>query len=201
MPRNVERDQELRKERRGQILRASVELFATKGITVTKISDIAKKAGVSHGLVYNYFQSKEEILATLIQEELDGLKEHLQKVLKLDIDPKTKLIQVLHDWNKDKSYYTVFHQIFVDQVMISEGVSDEVRESLKKKSDEGLQLLAKIFKAGQLSGDFIDGDPKQHALFFFSLIRALILAEAREGLKSPLDEKVLIYFIKSNLSE
>lgn len=48
-------------ERREQIKKAARKVFAIKGIAGTKISMIAAEAGISQGLTYRYFQSKEEL--------------------------------------------------------------------------------------------------------------------------------------------
>ena len=51
--------------RRRQILDAAITLFDEQGFSTTKYSDISDKAGISKGLVYRYFNSKEEILLAL----------------------------------------------------------------------------------------------------------------------------------------
>jgi AcrR family transcriptional regulator len=55
-------DVRLVEERRGQILRAAVKLFSDEGYYTTTISQIAKEAGVSTGLIYQYFGDKDDIL-------------------------------------------------------------------------------------------------------------------------------------------
>jgi AcrR family transcriptional regulator len=55
-------DARLVEERRGQILRAAVKLFSDEGYYTTTISQIAKQAGVSTGLIYQYFGDKDDIL-------------------------------------------------------------------------------------------------------------------------------------------
>jgi len=55
-------DSRLVKERRGQILRAAVKLFSDRGYYTTTISQIAREAGVSTGLIYQYFGDKDDIL-------------------------------------------------------------------------------------------------------------------------------------------
>ena len=49
-------------ERRGQILRAAVKLFSEKSYYTTTVQEIAKEAGVSTGLIYQYFGDKDDIL-------------------------------------------------------------------------------------------------------------------------------------------
>ena len=54
--------------RRQQILEAAIEVFAERGFHSSRVSDIAKQAGVAYGLVYHYFVNKEEILRTIFLE-------------------------------------------------------------------------------------------------------------------------------------
>ena len=55
-------------EKRRQILDAAVRVFAQQGFHATRVSDIADEAGVAYGLVYHYFNSKEEVLNELFVE-------------------------------------------------------------------------------------------------------------------------------------
>lgn len=64
-PKSIDQLQEIREQRKEQILNAALELFAQLGYHATSMSQISKKAGISKGLSYNYFESKEEILSTL----------------------------------------------------------------------------------------------------------------------------------------
>lgn len=58
-----------RKEARpGEILEAALELFAEKGFAATKLTEVAKHAGVSKGTVYLYFESKEALFQALVKE-------------------------------------------------------------------------------------------------------------------------------------
>jgi AcrR family transcriptional regulator len=55
-------------ERREQILAAAVRVFAERGYEATRISDIAREAGVAYGLVYHYFGSRDAILDAVFHE-------------------------------------------------------------------------------------------------------------------------------------
>jgi len=57
--------------RKATILRAAVDIFASKGYHGCRIADVAKAAGVAYGLVYHYFDSKDEVLDTLFLERWD----------------------------------------------------------------------------------------------------------------------------------
>ncbi|MCK6546112.1 TetR/AcrR family transcriptional regulator [Myxococcota bacterium] len=55
-------------DRRKQILQAAVEVFAERGFHRTRVSDIAKRAGVAYGLIYHYFDSKDDVLSSVFED-------------------------------------------------------------------------------------------------------------------------------------
>lgn len=75
VPRTEEQFEEIRESKKSLIQEVALELFATKGYHTTSISMIAKSAGISKGLLYNYFESKEELLNAIIN---NGLQQVIQ---------------------------------------------------------------------------------------------------------------------------
>ncbi len=67
-PRSKEDFAKIRSESRKAIVDAAMTLFARKGVSDTTMADIAKKAGISKGLIYNYFPGKLDILDFLVTE-------------------------------------------------------------------------------------------------------------------------------------
>lgn len=65
MPRTREQLEELRNQKIALIERTAMRCFAEKGFHNTSISTIAKEAGISAGLTYNYFSSKDELLKSI----------------------------------------------------------------------------------------------------------------------------------------
>ena len=80
-PRSNEQFKQIRKESKDKILVAALELFAIDGYHNTSISKIAKHAGISKGLMYNYFESKEELLTSVVTMSLDDAKEITENIL------------------------------------------------------------------------------------------------------------------------
>jgi len=76
-PRSPEQFAEIREERKAQILEAALEVFARDSFHGASISSVAKRAGISKGLIYNYFKSKEEILISLVVDVFDDVMEQL----------------------------------------------------------------------------------------------------------------------------
>jgi TetR/AcrR family transcriptional regulator, fatty acid metabolism regulator protein len=73
-------------DKRRVILDAAVRVFARQGFHTCRVSDIADEAGVAYGLVYHYFQSKDQILDTLFLERWDVM---LAAIAEVDLSPRT----------------------------------------------------------------------------------------------------------------
>lgn len=67
-PRTAKQFEDIRRERKKEILEAALHLFAGEGYHTASVSKIARKAGVSKGLMYNYFTGKEDVLKTLVMD-------------------------------------------------------------------------------------------------------------------------------------
>jgi TetR/AcrR family fatty acid metabolism transcriptional regulator len=67
-------------DKRRLILDAAVRVFARQGFHACRVSDIADEAGVAYGLVYHYFDSKDEILDTLFLERWNVMLELIRRV-------------------------------------------------------------------------------------------------------------------------
>ncbi len=72
-PRTPEQFEKIRRTRKTLILDTALKLFANEGFYKTSISDIAGKAGISKGLIYNYFESKEALIRTIAFNGINNL--------------------------------------------------------------------------------------------------------------------------------
>ncbi len=88
-PRRQTRNEEIREASIGKILDAALELFSSHGYEYTSMSQIARVAGISKGLIYNYFESKEQMLHAMIENLQKGEEKYLE-VFKED-DPRSVL--------------------------------------------------------------------------------------------------------------
>ena len=70
MPRSAAQSEAARLRSATVIRHAALELFAEHGFHATTIAHIAKRAGVSKGLVHNYFATKEDLLVAIVVDEL-----------------------------------------------------------------------------------------------------------------------------------
>lgn len=81
-PRTEHQFEQIREARKHDIMVAALELFAAEGFHTTSISKIAARAGISKGLIYNYYSSKEDLIKSII---FNGL-EHITRLVDTDKD-------------------------------------------------------------------------------------------------------------------
>ena len=75
MPRTKEQFEKIRESRKQHIMNTAMELFAKEGYGHVSIALLAKQAGISKGLMYNYFDSKEQLLKEILDT---GMEEVMQ---------------------------------------------------------------------------------------------------------------------------
>ena len=90
MPRTKEQNKEIREKTKKLILDSAFKLFAEKGFQSTSMNDIAMFAGVSKGLAYNYFESKQKIVEEIMNNVI-GMFAEVYKPIQLEKDPYIKL--------------------------------------------------------------------------------------------------------------
>ena len=74
-----------------QIIDAAVRVFARNGFSNSRVSDIAREAGIASGTIYLYFKTKDEILVTLFREKMAEFVDTLRKEIAGEPDARAKL--------------------------------------------------------------------------------------------------------------
>jgi AcrR family transcriptional regulator len=76
-----------------EILDAALELFTEKGFSATRMLDVAKKAGISKGTLYLYFENKEAIFRAVVQEMMAPRLDEFEEMVKLYKGPSDVLLR------------------------------------------------------------------------------------------------------------
>jgi AcrR family transcriptional regulator len=76
-PRTPKQFQEIREEKMALIMDVALQHFASEGYFKTTITHLAKHAGISKGLIYNYFESKEALLKAIIHRSVNEVYGYL----------------------------------------------------------------------------------------------------------------------------
>lgn len=160
-------------DRKKQILKAAVEVFAERGFHRTRVSDIARRAGVAYGLIYHYFDSKDAVLNAVFETNWSVFLKVLRD-LKAASEPGDALekLRCVADLLLDALEVAPA----IMQVVIQE-VSRSDRFVEVQKLDafrEGFELVKGIIEDGQARGDLRDDvDPMVVAHAFFGALETV----------------------------
>ncbi len=175
MPRSKEQNNDLRDERRKQLLKAALKVFACRGYAATKISDIAIEAGFSHGLIHYYFESKEEIYIVVVQQTAQLSHEAIDRFRHMQGSP-LEIIRIFIDRNLNylDAEENALRWLIMIQVAISDSVPSETK-ALLQSNFYPMEMIQKLIAEGQKIGEIVEGNPERLATTFWSLIQGLIL--------------------------
>ena len=194
MPRNKEANQKVRDERREKILASALLLFATKGLAATRISDIAEKTGMSQGLVYHYYKSKEEIFVELIDGAMTKMNEAALNLEKLPVSAREKVVLAVEGLLKgfETNASTTSYYFLITQTALADAYPEEAKEIIRTQNDVKYDVMVRIFKQGQADGTIKNYDPQQMATQFFSAINGLALNKAIYGDRFTMPDKQIL---------
>lgn len=185
MARNKELNQKIKDERREQILSNALMLFAKKGISATKITDISSASHISQGLMYHYYRSKEEVFIELIRIAFNRMNEACRWLESQPLSPKEKIkfaieeLVKLLEQNEDASRY----HFLIAQATASEAIPEEAKDIIKKENTFPYEVIAQIIIEGQKDGSIKKYDAKELALVFWTSINGLAIYKAVHGEK------------------
>jgi TetR/AcrR family fatty acid metabolism transcriptional regulator len=83
-------------EKPQQIIQAAVRVFARKGYFSSRVSDIAREAGIAAGTIYLYFKTKEDILITLFREKMSVFVSSMRRAIADEPDAVAKVRRLVH---------------------------------------------------------------------------------------------------------
>src|SRR5712671_1542264 len=157
-------------DKRRLILDAAVRVFAHKGFHTSRVGDIAKEAGVAHGLLYHYFSSKDEVLETIFRENWGVLVERINAVEQTGEPARDQLRHVaaivLRTWRHQPDVV----RVLVREIARSPEIQERIAELVKP-----IEAIRRIIERGQENGEFrADLDPALAAVVFYGGIDELL---------------------------
>ncbi len=182
-PRTKEQIALLRADRKETILMAALERFANQGYHSTSVSDIARQAGISKGLIYNYYDSKEALLTGLLERLMEDGDEY-REAMQQD-DPKVAL----------HSLFTLFKENLINKkelwrLAISLSVQKEVGNFDFMKENMRHKIEAILLVLEQLLGAMKIDRPKEEALAIGAILDGISLQYVVAGENYPLEDLV-----------
>ena len=142
-PRTKDQFSEIRQKSKENIENIALELFALKGYHATSISQIAEKAGISKGLLYNYFESKERLLDSIITKVYDELMKIVSTNENLPADKliEQMIIQTIDHLKKNITFWRLY--LFL---VHQSDVQKQLKELYEKMRDDYMNFVVKLFE-------------------------------------------------------
>lgn len=144
-----------RAERRAQILSSAIQCFSEQGYENTTVDDIVRAAGISKGMVYTYFKSKEAIFLGIVDDKTNQFMDHLDEVLYTLPTAWEKLSYVLDIRRhrpltiESRKWTSVYLEFFLSSSR------DEHRQTfMRERYQRYLKLLVDVIEDGKRSGEF-----------------------------------------------
>lgn len=159
-------------DRKKQILKAAVAVFAERGFHRTRVSDIAKRAGVAYGLIYHYFDSKDHVLNSVFEENWSVFLKVLRDLRDdEELDAAEKLRRIAALLIDALQVAPSIIQVIIQEISRSDRYLHEEKVSA---FNEAFDIVHDVIAAGQGAGTLRDGlDPKVAAYMFFGALETI----------------------------
>jgi TetR/AcrR family fatty acid metabolism transcriptional regulator len=139
-----------------QIIEAAVRVFARNGYYNSRVSDIAREAGVASGTIYLYFKTKDEILVTLFREKMAAWVASVRDEIAGEPDPVAKIRRLV----------ALHFSVLEKDPALAEVVQVELRQGHKffrgasaHEISAYFELIGSVLEEGQAAGVFRDDVP------------------------------------------
>ena len=159
-------------DKRRLILDGAVRVFARQGFHTCRVADIADEAGVAYGLVYHYFESKDEVLDTLFLERWELMLAAIDEIDAHPISARAKLYAIasfiVDSYRHDRDLMKV---IIVEVTRAANTFGQTHLSEIRK----AYSRIADIVAVAQADGSFRDTvSPQFAAMAFYGAIEQVL---------------------------
>jgi AcrR family transcriptional regulator len=178
-----------REQKKKSILEAALALFMEYGIQKVSIAEIAKKANVSQVTIYNYFESKDNLVRFVFQYYVDQVWNEQKQVLESDLPFNEKIKNIIFEKGmKAAQISTRFFQDFMKDYASGQSYVEEVY--LK----EALPLLINLFDEGRKQRVIDSTISNEAILFYLQMFQRYLQLEDISPLILPIAEDLTKLF-------
>ena len=151
MPKGIPLTEEEQARRRRQVFEAAVHLFITQGFLETSMREIAAAAGVGKSTLYDYFETKDEILITYFENEVQAMIASAQAILQQDLPAETRLVQVMQ---AHLAYLLANKNDYIRLSVEAERLGAESQARLHRSRYAYQDMIRRLIEAGIAEGSF-----------------------------------------------
>lgn len=184
---------EQKDERRKAILMAALPLFVERGYHDIKIADIAEAVPMSTGLMFHYFESKEELFVELVKMGAESTKAFSGEK---DVPPDAALTDFLRElFSYAKEQPWVFYMFILMGQARKAGMPEKARAIVH--SIDAISVTSKLIKQGQKAGVFHKGNAELMSRCFWASVQGIMEEMALDKeMKAPDPEWIVAMLTK-----
>jgi AcrR family transcriptional regulator len=183
MPRSSAENDRIRRATTAQILETALRLFCEKGYYATSIAEIAKQAGISKGLVYHYFKSKEEVLGALVDIRIEDILV-VMNVAKAKSSPVAQIRHIVEGALADVRQKPAIFQFYLNLFSQPNLAPLVAKQSQKLRDEQAQQFEVQTKMFEQLGVE----NPRERSLYFSATLQGVMLMFSTYPQSFPLDE-------------
>lgn len=185
-PRTQQQWAEMRLNASEKIISAALDVFKQKGFHRASMEEIAEQAEVSKGLAYNYFRSKEHLLAAVMERrfnEAEGLIQGIDEISGALNKLATILDRLFDEVKKDTMLYKLYLTVFLQPD------APEAIRRIGNTSEKIRSQWAKIFEVHRaIFSELGVADPEAEVIYFRSLTTGIVAEYVMEPKNYPLEK-------------
>ncbi len=161
-----------KEEKRKIILQAAIDIFSQKGFHKATVAEIAKKACVAKGSIYDYFKSKDELIASLMEYIFAQTYEDMQTSSLSNEDPVAQLKEIFLKATKAHEKWEEIAKLFIYYwgESLNSPKAQIIREIQLKSYIPFSELVIGIYQKGVQNNVFRQLNPTHVFLSYLSLI-------------------------------
>lgn len=183
MPRTPEENDRIRQASKEKIRAAAMELFIKQGYYATSISDIAKQAGISKGLLYNYYKGKEELLSEMVEARIKEVVEVMEEAFTLNT-PREQLEHIINGAIDNIHQKPEVHRFYLHLQTQPESDEELIKYShlIIEENARQFEFQCKIFES------MGETEPRKRSLYFSSVLQGIMLMISTYQQGFPIEE-------------
>lgn len=186
---------EIQKEKTTQaMLDAALKVFAEKGYSAARLSDIAEEADVAKGLINTRFGSKEELFNSLVEEQSNLFVEKIKYHSGLR-DILVKIAEEVISCAGNSSYDSIFRVNIIRQNDVPESTDSFIKQKFI------MSPLYELINEARSQGVVNDTEPYELIRSYFTSILGIAVSYIHAGIALPAPEKFLKLVIPSEQND
>lgn len=193
MPKGIPLTEEEQVKRRHEIFHQVVNVFLKKGFQETSMREIAETAGLGKSTLYDYFQTKDEILVYFFEDQLGDLTAEAQRIAMQNLSADKRLRQVMEVYIENLQ---ANKNLFLKMTQESQRLKPDSQKQIQDRRHAFQDLLRALIDEGIREGVFRKVDSLLAARLLLSAVTPVVYGSRLTGTPQEMLDKTLDIFFR-----